>query len=65
MIDSSTAKVGHIGRPERPEFSDHYAPFIALVPDGDIVELLASIGARREETVSGITETAASMPPPA
>jgi DinB family protein len=53
-----------VGRPERHEFSEHYAPFIALVPDGNILELLASAGARRDATVAGITEAAASTEPP-
>jgi hypothetical protein len=53
----------HVGRPERSEFSTHYAPFIAAVPDGDIVDLLASAGARRDACVAGITESAVSAPP--
>jgi hypothetical protein len=53
-----------IGRPEPSEFSDHYAPFIALVPDGNILELLESSGAQRDATVGGITEAAADLPPP-
>lgn len=53
-----------VGRPERSEFSDHFAPFVALVPDGEILDLLASAGARRDATVSGITEIAASRQPP-
>jgi DinB family protein len=51
-------------RPERTEFSDHYAPFVALVPDGDILELLASVGARRDASIRGITDRIASMKPP-
>lgn len=61
----SHPEVSVIGRPERSEFSTHYAPFIALVPDGDILDSLASAGARRDATVGGITESAASVPPPA
>jgi len=53
-----------VGRPGWSEFSNHYAPFIALVPDGDILDLLASTGARRDATVGGITESVASTPPP-
>jgi uncharacterized damage-inducible protein DinB len=53
-----------VGRPERSEFSDHYAPFIALVPDGEIIELLATTGAQRHATIGGITEDAASQAPP-
>ena len=53
-----------VGRPERTEFSAHYAPFIAAVPDGDIMELLASTGDRRDATVDGITELAAAVQPP-
>lgn len=54
-----------VGRPElSKEFSAHYAPFVALVPDGDILELLASTGARRVATVAGITELAAAVQPP-
>lgn len=30
-----------LGRPEAGEYNDHYARYIALVPDGDIVETLA------------------------
>lgn len=52
------------GRPECSEFSSHYAPFIASVPDGDVLDLLTSWGARRDATVSGIGEIAASAPPP-
>src|SRR5689334_23577149 len=52
-------------RPERSEFSSHYAPFVTSVPDGDILDLLASAGARRDATVSAITEAAASVQPPA
>jgi hypothetical protein len=54
-----------IGRPERTEFSTHFAPYIAMVPDGDIRDLLASSGARRDATVGAISEDAASAPPPA
>ena len=54
-----------LGRPERSEFSDHYAPFIALVPDGDILRILASTGAQRDATVAGISESDASQSPPA
>jgi hypothetical protein len=53
------------GRPRSAEFSSHYAPFVALVPDGDIIELLASGSARRDAIVAGISEVAASVPPPA
>jgi DinB family protein len=53
------------GRPERSEFSSHYAPFVARVPDGDIVELLALTGERRDACVAGISEVAAAVPPPA
>jgi hypothetical protein len=54
-----------VGRPERREFSAHYAPYIAGVPEGDILDLLASSGARRDATVGGITELAAAVQPPA
>jgi hypothetical protein len=54
-----------IGRPERSEFSTHYAPFVAAVPEGDILDLLASVGAQRDMTVAGITQIAASLHPPA
>jgi hypothetical protein len=53
------------GRPDRSEFSSHYAPFIAGVPDGDIIELLTSTGERRDATIGGITDIAASAQPPA
>jgi len=53
-----------VGRPQPSEFSRHYAPFVARVPDGDILELLASIGARRDASVAGISEDAAAVPPP-
>lgn len=51
-------------RPERSEFSDHYAPFIALVPDGDILAILATTGAQRDATIGGITNKVASLTPP-
>jgi DinB superfamily len=54
-----------IARPEPSELSSHYAPFIATVPDGDVLDLLASTGTRRDATVSGIIEAAASVQPPA
>ena len=54
-----------VGRPGTSEFSSHYAPFVAAVPDGDVIDLLASIGARRDASVGGITEIAASREPPA
>jgi hypothetical protein len=52
-----------LGRPERSEFSDHYAPYVAMVPNGDILGLLASTGAQRDATMRGITEVAASVQP--
>jgi len=57
--------VSIVGRPERSEFSAHYAPFIARVPDGAILDLLSSTGTQRDATVSSINEIEASAPPPA
>jgi hypothetical protein len=53
-----------LDRPERHEFSSHYAPFVALVPDGNVLELLNSIGIRRDTIVGSITELTASLQPP-
>jgi hypothetical protein len=52
-------------RPEPSEYSTHYAPFVAAVPDGDIIDLLTSAGALRDASVAGITEAVASTRPPA
>ena len=54
-----------IGRPESSEFSAHYAPYIARVPEGGILDLLASSGSQRDAIVAGISEVDASQPPPA
>jgi hypothetical protein len=65
MSISQTSMSTIVRRPEPSEFSAHYAPFVALVPDGNILDLLASVGAQRDTTVADITETAASASPPA
>lgn len=66
LVQVSYISMSHIvGRPERSEFSTHFAPYVATVPDGDILDLLASVGARRDDTVTGIADVAASVPPPA
>lgn len=66
VVQASNVAVSHsVGRPEHSEFSRHYAPYVATVPDGDILDLLVSVGARRDGTVAGITDGAASVSPPA
>jgi hypothetical protein len=60
--DSSVRDI--IARPEGSEFSNHYAPFVAAVPDGDIIRLLEWAGHLRDSTVAGISEATASQSPP-
>ncbi len=53
-----------VGRPEPSEFSDHYAPYVRGVPDGDIIEHLSSVGQLRDSAIAGITEATAAIAPP-
>jgi hypothetical protein len=54
-----------VGRPQPSEYSTHYAPFVARVPDGDIVDLLTTIGALRDAAVRKIDDGVAARQPPA
>lgn len=47
---------GGMGRPERDEYAPSYAGYVALVPDGDLLALLAEQPATLDRLLHGLTE---------